>query len=97
MPNKNYEAGRRLEYEIMADWRYKGYKTARTAGSHGEFDVIAWNSVFKPEFIQAKRVSDEASAKRLFAHFREDVIPSKFFNQVLVVKIKGKKYESVTL
>jgi hypothetical protein len=98
MPNRNYEAGRRLEYEIVADWRKKGYEVARSAGSHGEWDIFAWNPARKPEFIQCKRVSDEASARRLIKAFREETTPSKFYHQVMVVKVKGSKtYDSITL
>jgi hypothetical protein len=76
MTNKNYRAGRRLEYESMKRWEEKGYLTVRTAGSHGEYDVVAYRLDRKPEFIQCKRVSDEAAGKRLIRSFKEDTIPS---------------------
>jgi hypothetical protein len=44
LPN-NYEqklqAGREKEYLAMEQLRKQGYSVARTAGSHGPFDVIA--------------------------------------------------------
>ena len=41
MPNKNYVKGRRMEYDVMAFLRQRGFKVYRTAGSHSETDVIA--------------------------------------------------------
>jgi Holliday junction resolvase len=42
MPNRSYERGRRLEYEVRQMFREAGYEVVeRTAGSHGLFDVIA--------------------------------------------------------
>ena len=38
--NKNYERGRRFEYEIMEIFRNAGYTVLRTAGSHGFADVV---------------------------------------------------------
>lgn len=40
MSNANYEAGVRLEREVMAIFREHGFDVARTAGSHGPWDVI---------------------------------------------------------
>ncbi len=53
MPNKNYEKGRRAEYKTMKLLRETQWRCARTAGSHGQFDVIAWNKR-KVRFIQVK-------------------------------------------
>lgn len=41
MPNKNYLRGRRLEWQVKKDYEAAGYKVMRTAGSHGDFDLIA--------------------------------------------------------
>jgi len=43
MSNKNYIAGVRLERLLMNQYRLKGYKVARSAGSHGLIDVFCWN------------------------------------------------------
>lgn len=54
MPNRNYEAGRRLEYDVRRHLVSEGYVVMRSAGSKGAIDVIA----FKPDqvlFVQAKR------------------------------------------
>ena len=43
MPNRNYEAGRRLEYLVMGTLRNflpHNCRVYRTAGSHSEADVI---------------------------------------------------------
>ena len=40
MPNKNYERGRRFEYEVMEIFRKNGFTELRTAGSHSPFDVV---------------------------------------------------------
>ena len=89
MPNKNYQAGRRFEYESMRRWEAKGYETMRTAGSHGAFDVVAVRWDRKPELIQCKRVSTLAAGKRLLKSFKETTMPSSYYHQVLEVKIKG--------
>ena len=49
----NYQKGRAFEYRIMHDLEEVGYSVQRSAGSHGLYDVIAWNeSHFR--LIQAK-------------------------------------------
>lgn len=40
-----------------------GYQTARTAGSHGLFDIIAWNEVGFI-FVQVKSNKDASPAER---------------------------------
>jgi len=39
----NYARGRRFEYTIMRHMEAAGFSVARTTGSHGTFDVIAWD------------------------------------------------------
>lgn len=91
MPNSNYIAGRQFEYAVMQEWRDKGYSVARTAGSHGAYDVVAFRPDKSVELIQCKRVSTKAEAARLIEGFKESTVPSKFFHQVIAVKIKGTK------
>jgi hypothetical protein len=91
MPNKKYLSGRRLEYESMRRWETKEYHCMRTAGSHGQFDVIAIRWERKPEFIQCKRVSTVSQANRLLKSFKEVTIPSLYYHQVMEVKVKGSK------
>jgi hypothetical protein len=56
----NYESGRRAEYRCQRILEAAGYTTARMAGSHGVFDVIAWNGAHA-RFIQVKRGSARMS------------------------------------
>ncbi len=98
MPNKNYLSGRRFEYATMERWKTKGYACARTAGSHGFFDVIAVRLDRKPELIQCKVVEADSTSKRLLKSFKESTIPSSFYHQVLEVKVKGSTtIQSVTV
>lgn len=89
MPNKNYQAGRRFEYEVMRYWESREYEAMRTSGSHGSFDIIAIRADRKPEFVQCKRVSTEAEGRRLIRNFKEEVFPSLYFHQSMFVKVKG--------
>lgn len=91
MPNKNYLAGRRLEYDCMKRWIKKDYAVVRTSGSHGLYDVIAFRTDRKAEFIQCKRVSTEAEANRLLNSFKSTTMGSSFYHQVMEVKIKGSR------
>lgn len=91
MSNKQYNSGRRFEYEVADDWNERGYNTIRAAGSHGLYDVLAFRLDRKPEFIQAKRVSTQVAAKRLIQRFRTEVVPSVFYHQSISVKVKGDK------
>ena len=54
MTPTNYEKGRRAEYKAMHQLRDDGYTVLRTAGSHGIYDVVAWNPD-EVRFIQVKR------------------------------------------
>jgi Holliday junction resolvase len=42
MPNKNYIRGRAFEYEVRKELELRGIITYRTAGSHGQFDIIGF-------------------------------------------------------
>lgn len=89
--NKNYQAGRRVEYEVIAHWKEQGYSASRTAGSHGTFDVVAYRYDRKPEFIQCKRTTTLATANRLIKNFKETTTPSLYYHQTMWVKVKGSK------
>jgi Holliday junction resolvase len=52
--SNNYRKGTDIEYRVMELLERVGYQTARCAGSHGPFDVIAWNHLGM-RFIQSKR------------------------------------------
>ena len=44
MPNSQYNRGRAAEYRAKRILEVAGYTVARTAGSHGCADLIAWNA-----------------------------------------------------
>ena len=58
MPNKNYQRGRRFEWEVKKDLEKQGYAVMRTAGSHGAYDLIAIydGTSLYVRFIQCKVV-----------------------------------------
>lgn len=92
MPNKNYLAGRRFEYELKKSYEKAGAHVMRTAGSHGKFDLIVIPlglGVDKmPQLIQCKVVTDKSRIKKLEADFRAKTVPHTHFLQVLAVKTK---------
>lgn len=97
MPNKNYRAGRRFEYETMRKYEDMGFTCVRTAGSHGPFDVIAFFCTRKPNFIQCKRVTTEYEANKAIDQFKDATVSSKYYHQTITVRIKGKEVREVTL
>ena len=60
MSNPNYIRGVKLEREVVQIFKDAGYVAQRTAGSHSEFDVIAWkkdkslNKICFIVFVQCK-------------------------------------------
>jgi len=51
MPNRNYEKGRRLEWDCMEYLEKRGYYTMRAYASRGDFDVIAVRPQYDPPMI----------------------------------------------
>lgn len=91
MPNPQYLAGRRLEYEVMAEMREKGYKVLRTAGSHGDYDLVAYKTN-STVFIQCKRVSTKAEMERMLKAWTSsppEPPGTVNFSQQLSVRVKG--------
>lgn len=60
MANKNYLRGRRLEWYFCKLGRQHGWKTTRTAGSHGFADVMWW------------RMAGLGSVHEAFEHIKGD-------------------------
>lgn len=87
MPNSNYRRGRSFEYTCAELWREKGYTVIRAAGSHGEFDLVAYKKDRKPELIQCKLLKEEAPAKLLVKKFKESTYPSSTYHQTIMVKV----------
>lgn len=74
MPNRNYEAGARLERDTVKELRANGYEPFRAAGSKGIADVIA----FKPGqvlFIQAKTKGVISPSDRLDLLWLAGMVP----------------------
>ena len=54
MANRNYNNGRAREYQAVAELRARGYSAYRIAGSHGPWDVVAWDGT-NYLYIQCKK------------------------------------------
>ena|SRR6185503_4620491 len=66
MPNKNYQRGRRWEYNVAKTLRENGYHVLRTAGSKGKWDLIALDEAAGHiVLIQCKVAATEAAKNRL--------------------------------
>ncbi len=68
MPNKRYISGRAHEYAIKKKWEKDGWTVLRTAGSHGEFDLVAIQN--KRKFLM---YDDERLAGNIF-EYRGDIV-----------------------
>lgn len=90
MPNKNYLAGRRLEYEVKKDYEDCGNIVLRTAGSHGFADLVILDPVTGLTlFVQCKRVTTEAQFNSLIKKTKDN--PKLPFSMMLAIKMKGQK------
>lgn len=95
MPNRNYQAGRDLEWAVAKQRRtLYGADTARSAGSHGKWDLTVVWPLGTVELIQCKLVATQAEADRLKKRWKEEPPlghrKEARYHQVLVVKMKGK-------
>lgn len=98
--NRNYNAGRRLEYARKKVWETRGYEVTRAAGSHSHWDLIAVHSERPIELIQCKRTKVQSHAEKLLKDWQRNppLKTSKFYHQVLEVQISGSsKVESTTV
>jgi hypothetical protein len=94
LPNRNYNRGRAFEYARKKAWEKVGYIVLRTAGSHGDFDLVAVRSGHVT-FIQCKLTDDPTVAARLKKAFvaHPPFQSSRHFHQCLEVKIRGGKVD----
>lgn len=79
--NKAYAKGRRLEYRALKALEAEGYIAARTAGSHGVFDIVALKGVEPALLIQVKCNISEAAAMRELKKIRKlfhEFVPANF-------------------
>lgn len=92
MPNKNYLAGRRFEYDLKKSYEKAGAHVMRTAGSHGKFDLIVvpigLGKDKMIQLIQCKLITKASMAKKLESDFRKNTTPHTHFLQVLAIKVK---------
>lgn len=90
MPNHNYRAGRNFEYAVRKHYAKRGMVVLRSAGSHGIFDLCAFEDGKPPIGIQCKRVTTKAEAERLAKGFRAEppLTRCPFYRQILEVQIK---------
>jgi hypothetical protein len=94
VPNLNYKVGRRMEYGRRKHWQKRGYAVMRSAGSHGDFDLVSIhreNPTYPVELIQCKVVKTHQIAKAMILKFQKNppFLPSPHYHQVLEVHIKG--------
>lgn len=55
MSNNSYLRSTRRERALVTFYKERGWESARSAGSHGKFDVWAWNPIDnETHFIQVK-------------------------------------------
>jgi len=78
-----YAKGRRLEYRIMRLLEADGYKTLRSAGSHGLYDIVAWKED-DVRFIQAKH--KPYVTRKEIEKIEKDVMPAKCRREIWFVK-----------
>jgi Holliday junction resolvase len=70
----NYQRGYKTECVAMAMLEGQGYECCRAAGSHGHFDLIAWNTEHI-RFIQLKR--EKIPSNNTYATERKKMSTSK--------------------
>ena len=92
--NANYQKGVRWERERKLHYESLGRTCNRASGSHGLFDLVVIDDQREyVDLIQAKVVSDLATAQRLLRNFKANppLQLMKNIHQVLEVKISGSK------
>lgn len=92
MPNPKYLSGVRFEREVMKEYEGYGFRVLRSAGSHGVYDVVAYHPERRTIFAQCKVVRTKTEGEKLVKAFLASPPerPSKFFDQLILVKVKGK-------
>ncbi len=70
MPNKNYREGAQFEREIRKYFEAKGFIAARSAGSHGLFDIWATDGS-QLWLVQAKKNGNKKYAEKVMASIME--------------------------
>ena len=93
MPNANYKAGRRFEYEQAHYYESLGFAVVRAAGSHGLFDLVCLREHEVPLLVQCKLVERDGRASALLSRFHDNppFPPTRKFRQAMDVRVKGSK------
>lgn len=78
MPNKNYRRGVAIERKAKIELECDGYTVIRSAGSHGQWDLVAVleGSTNPVRCIQIKRTASIKGAKILRARYGKPNLPS---------------------
>jgi Holliday junction resolvase len=84
----NYTRGRAKEYAFMKQLREDGYTALRTAGSHGDWDVIFYKNEGTLQLAQLKYTEDGKVTKNELKRFDEAPLP-KDSRAYLVTYKKG--------
>jgi hypothetical protein len=94
MANKNYVAGRRVEYLMKQELEDWGYYVIRSAGSKGAFDLAAFDQTelfnHPVRLIQLKAVKTEAEKNRLLKVWKAPLPPSPHYRQEIIVRWSGR-------
>lgn len=91
MPNKNYQRGRRWEYELRKRLSKDGSVVLRTAASHGPVDLVVVTSHGDVTFIQCKVTKSKAVAEKLKHQFmiKPPLRQSNRYTQAIAIKVQG--------
>ena len=94
----NYRRGYVAETERLEYWKAKGWSAARTAGSHGVQDIIAWNE-FQYRHEQLKRVKhgNYYPDKIELAKFRDMKVPPNASKWIVIRKDGSKEWTEIRL
>lgn len=71
----NYTRGRAKEYAFMKMMREDGFTTLRTAGSHGDWDIICYKDGGALHLFQLKYTEDGKVTKDELKRFEDAPIP----------------------
>jgi Holliday junction resolvase-like predicted endonuclease len=71
----NYNRGRAKEYALMKQLKEDGYTVLRSAGSHGDFDVIAYKDKSELHMFQLKYTEGGKPTANELKRFEESPIP----------------------
>lgn len=94
MVSKNYNTGRKYEYKTMNYLKSKGYRCIRSAGSHGVFDVTAFNK-YVIRLIEVKR-NDYPLPNEILG-MKSFVCPDNCKKEIWIWKNRKSEPEIVTL